>query len=101
MRFTTTLLLAATLAAPLSTPADMANEPTFCWSGDPKAEAAWRAAGFKPVVISSTEMVPSLQSGLIKSFTTSLLLAASIGWYQYAQNMTDVPWGILPGAVVV
>jgi TRAP-type C4-dicarboxylate transport system substrate-binding protein len=87
--------------APAASPAEMANQPTFCWSGDPKAEAAFRAAGFKPVVISSTEMVPSLQSGLIKSFTTSALLAASIGWYQYAPNMTDMTWGILPGAVVV
>jgi len=86
---------------PAATPAEMANEPTFCWSGDPKAEAAWRAAGFKPVVISSTEMVPSLQNGLIKSFTTSELLSASIGWFQYAPNMTDISWGILPGAVVI
>ena len=84
-----------------ATPAEMAKQPVFTWSGDPKAEAAWRAAGFSPVVISSTEMVPSLQSGLIKAFTTSELLAASIGWYQYAKNMTDVSWGILPGAVVV
>jgi TRAP-type transport system periplasmic protein len=86
---------------PAATPAEMAKLPIFTWSGDPKAEAAWRAAGFAPVVISSTEMVPSLQSGLIKAFTTSELLAASIGWYEYAKNMTDVSWGILPGAVVV
>jgi TRAP-type transport system periplasmic protein len=86
---------------PVHTPADMANEPIFTWAGDPKAEAAWRAAGFKPVVISSTEMIPSLQSGLIKSFPTSALLSLSIGWYKYAPNMPDISWGILPGAVVI
>ena len=86
---------------PVSTPSQMANEPIFAWAGDPKAEAAWRAAGFKPVVISSTEMIPSLQSGLIKAFTTSALLSLSVGWYRYAPNMPDISWGILPGAVVV
>lgn len=86
---------------PAATPAEMAKQPVFCWSGDPKAEAAWRAAGFQPVVISSTEMIPSLQSGLIKSFSTSALLSLSVGWYKYAPNMPDVSWGILPGAVVI
>jgi TRAP-type C4-dicarboxylate transport system substrate-binding protein len=86
---------------PAATPAEMAQQPLFAWAGDPKAVEAWKAAGFKPVVISSTDMVPSLQTGMIQSFTTSALLAVSIGWYNYAPNMTNVTWGILPGAVVV
>ncbi len=84
-----------------ATPTDMAQQPLFAWAGDPNAVEAWKAAGFKPVVISSTDMVPSLQTGMIKSFTTSALLALSIGWYNYAKNLTNITWGILPGAVVV
>jgi TRAP-type C4-dicarboxylate transport system substrate-binding protein len=86
---------------PAATPQEMSQLPLFAWAGDPMAVEAWKAAGFKPVVISSTDMVPSLQTGMIKSFTTSALLALSIGWYNYAKNMTDVTWGVLPGAVVV
>jgi TRAP-type C4-dicarboxylate transport system substrate-binding protein len=86
---------------PAASPAEMGPQKLFCWSGDPTAEKAWRAAGFNPVVISSTEMVPSLQSGLISAFSTSSILSLSIGWYKYAGNMTDFSWGLLPGAVVV
>lgn len=86
---------------PAATPADLAKQPLFSWAGDPKAEEAWKVAGFKPVVVSSVDMVPSLQTKMLQSFATSALLASSIGWFNYAKNMTDLSWGVLPGAVVM
>jgi TRAP-type C4-dicarboxylate transport system substrate-binding protein len=86
---------------PAATPADMAALPLFSWAGDPKAVEAWKAGGFHPVVISSTDMIPSLQTGMIQAFTNSALVALALGWYNYAPNMTNVRWGILPGAVLV
>src|SRR5207253_3151916 len=39
---------------PYQTPADFGKGKVFTWNGDPAAEAAWKAAGFHPVVLSST-----------------------------------------------
>jgi TRAP-type C4-dicarboxylate transport system substrate-binding protein len=86
---------------PAPTVAALQPQPIFAWSGDPASEQAWRDAGMKPVVVSSTDMVTSLQTGMIKAFSNAALISQSIGWYKYAKNMTDLTWGILPGAVVV
>src|SRR6266566_6157124 len=42
------------------TPADFSKGKIFTWNGDPAAEAAWRKAGFRPVVLSSTDLIPAL-----------------------------------------
>ena len=77
------------------------KQKVWATSGDPGAEAAWRSAGFTPVVLSSINMLPSLQTGMIDAFTSTPLLALSLGWYTAAPNMTDQPWGMLIGALVI
>jgi TRAP-type C4-dicarboxylate transport system substrate-binding protein len=86
---------------PAATPADMASQKVFAVSGDPVAEDAWRSAGFTPVVLSSVNMIPSLQTGMVNAFTSTPLIALSLGWYSSAKNMTLAPWGMLVGALVV
>src|SRR3569623_917612 len=44
---------------------EMQGAKMFCWEGDPASAEAWRAGGFHPVVMSSTDIVPGLQTGLI------------------------------------
>ena len=41
-----------------STLAELQNAKMFCWEGDPASAEAWRAGGFHPVVMSSTDIVP-------------------------------------------
>jgi TRAP-type C4-dicarboxylate transport system substrate-binding protein len=73
----------------------------FTWNGDPGAEAAWKAAGFHPVVLSSTDLVPSLTSGMINVISQSPLYAYTTNLYSRANNMLDLHWGFLTGATVV
>jgi TRAP-type C4-dicarboxylate transport system substrate-binding protein len=77
------------------------KQKVWAVSGDPGAEAAWRSAGFTPVVLSSINMLPSLQTGMIDAFTSTPLLGLSLGWYTAAPHMTDQPWGMLIGALVI
>src|SRR6266481_9577314 len=44
---------------PYLTPADFSKGKIFTWNGDPAAEAAWRKAGFRPVVLFSTDLIPA------------------------------------------
>src|SRR6185503_20253748 len=73
----------------------------FCWEGDPASADAWRAAGFKPVIMSSTDIVPSLQTGLIDTVALSPLYAFTSQIFQKAKYMIDTPWASLTGAMVV
>jgi TRAP-type C4-dicarboxylate transport system substrate-binding protein len=86
---------------PYRTPADFGKGKVFTWNGDPGAEAAWKAAGFHPVVLSSTDLIPSLTSGMINIVGQSALYAYTTNLYSRANNMLDLHWGFLTGATVV
>jgi TRAP-type C4-dicarboxylate transport system substrate-binding protein len=86
---------------PYRTPADFGKGKVFTWNGDPGAEAAWKAAGFHPVVLSSTDLVPALTSGMINIVGQSPLYAYTTNLYSRANNMLDLRWGFLTGATVV
>ena len=86
---------------PYRSPADFGNGKVFTWNGDPGAEAAWKAAGFHPVVLSSTDLVPALTSGMINIIGQSPLYAYTTNLYSRAGNMLNLPWGFLTGATVV
>jgi TRAP-type transport system periplasmic protein len=73
----------------------------FTWEGDPASADAWRAGGFKPVVMSATDIVPSLQTGLIDTVALAPLYAFSSRVFERAKYMMDVPWTVLTGAMVV
>src|SRR3954463_14632354 len=45
---------------PYRSPEDFGKGKIFTWNGDPCAEAAWKAGGFRPVVLSSTDLIPAL-----------------------------------------
>jgi TRAP-type C4-dicarboxylate transport system substrate-binding protein len=73
----------------------------FTWEGDPASAEAWRAGGFHPVVMSSTDIVPSLQTGLIDTVALAPLYAYTSRVFERAKYMVDAPWAVLTGAMVV
>jgi TRAP-type C4-dicarboxylate transport system substrate-binding protein len=73
----------------------------FGWEGDPASIEAWRAGGFKPVVMSSTDIVPSLQTGLIDTVALAPLYAFTARIFEKAKYMLDLKWAVLTGATVV
>jgi len=86
---------------PIRTPAEMAGAKIFAWEGDPKSVEAFRAAGFRPVVLASTDIVPSLQTGMIDCITNVPLYVLTTRMFEKASYMTDLPWGYIYGATIV
>jgi TRAP-type C4-dicarboxylate transport system substrate-binding protein len=84
-----------------STLAEMQNAKMFCWEGDPASAEAWRAGGFHPVVMSSTDIVPGLQTGMIDTVALAPLYAYSSRMFEKAKYMLDLPWAVLTGGTVV
>ncbi|MCA1663112.1 MAG: TRAP transporter substrate-binding protein DctP [Myxococcales bacterium] len=80
---------------------EMQQAKMFCWEGDPAAAEAMRAGGFHPVVMSSTDIVPGLQTGLIDTVALAPLYAYSSRMFEKAKYMLDLPWAVLTGGTVV
>ena len=86
---------------PLHTPADLAGIKIWAWDGDPAAAESFKMAGFHPVVLSSTDIVPSLQPGLINAVAEPPLFVFVTRTFEKANYMLDIRWGMLTGATVV
>jgi TRAP-type transport system periplasmic protein len=86
---------------PYRTPADFSKGKIFTWNGDPAAEAAWRKAGFRPVVLSSTDLIPALTSKMVNIISQPPLYAFTTHIFERADNMLNLHWGFLTGATVV
>ncbi|HMU40111.1 MAG TPA: TRAP transporter substrate-binding protein DctP [Pseudomonadota bacterium] len=81
--------------------AAMRTSKMFSWEGDPDSITAWKNAGFKPVVLSSADMVPSLQVGKIDAVCYPPVLILAAGMHNKAKYMLDLPYSSLTGATVV
>ena len=86
---------------PVKTPADLKKAKLFTWAGDDAYVELWKSAGFNPVPLPATELATGLQTGLINATLTTPGLALLSGWFNTAKHMTDLPWAVLLGGVVV
>jgi TRAP-type transport system periplasmic protein len=83
------------------TPAEMTDAKVAAWDGDPASVQAFRAAGLRPVVISSTDLVPSLQTGMVTCVANVPLYMLTTRMFEKANHMMDMPWGYLVGGTLV
>jgi TRAP-type C4-dicarboxylate transport system substrate-binding protein len=86
---------------PVVTPADLRRQKLWVWSGDPDEVQAYQAAGFQTVTVAATDLMTSLQGGMVDALVTSPLVAASSQWFGIANNMTAMKLAPLWGAGVV
>lgn len=84
-----------------ATVSDLLKAKVFCWEGDPASADAWKAGGFQPVVMASTDIVPSLQTGILDTVGMAPLYAYQSRIFEKAKYMMDLPWSVLTGAMVV
>ncbi len=86
---------------PVRVPDDLKTQKLFTWAGDPQGVELWKAAGFNPVPLPSTEISTALQTGLVTAITSSPQAAVLMQWYIHAPNMTEVNWAVLLGGMVI
>ena len=85
----------------LADPADAHNFKIYAYEGDPEAVKIFTSFKFEPVIMTATEVLPALQSGLITAFPSTRLGGLALQWFALAPNMLDVPWAPLVGATVI
>ena len=86
---------------PVVSPDDLRKQKLWVWSGDPDEIQAYQNAGFQTVTVAATDLMTSLQSGMVDALVTSPLLAAANQWFAVASNMSTLRLGPLWGAAIV
>ncbi len=86
---------------PARTPNDLRRMKLFTSAGDPEAERLYEELGFHVVPLSLSDMIISLQTGLIDAVNLPPLFVLLNESYRHAPNMISVKWTPLVGGTVI
>ncbi len=82
-------------------PDDMKKCKLFVLENSTDEIIVWKQQGFNPVPLPANDLMTALQSGMVDTFTTSPLTAASYQWFALAPNMSAMKWAPFIGAIMV
>ena len=80
---------------------DFKGVKMWMWEGDPLAEATFRAFDISPIPLSITDVMTSLQTGLIDGVYTSPLACVGLQWFTKVKYVLNVPMANSNGAVLL
>lgn len=86
---------------PVLTPDDLRRMKIFVWSGSPDQVSIMRHAGFNPVPLETSDILPGLQTGLINAAPLPPIFALAAQVDLRAPHMLNLNWAPLVGACVV
>jgi TRAP-type C4-dicarboxylate transport system substrate-binding protein len=88
-------------AAPVHAPTDLKSAKMWVWEGDPIAEAAFKAFGVSPIPLSVTDVMSSLETGLINGVYGSPMAVVALQWFSKEKYVYSLPLADASGAVLV
>jgi TRAP-type C4-dicarboxylate transport system substrate-binding protein len=86
---------------PIPTLKALQDQKLFTWSGDSDSDEMYKDAGFKIVPLAPTDILTSLQTGLIEAFPAPATLALANQWFGLAKNMMDIKFAPVVGATII
>ncbi|OGR42391.1 MAG: ABC transporter substrate-binding protein [Elusimicrobia bacterium GWA2_61_42] len=86
---------------PVTKPEDLRNVKMWIWEGDPIAEATFAALDIKPIPLSITDVMTSLQTGMINGVYGSPLSVIALQWFARMKYVFALPLTNASGAVVI
>jgi TRAP-type transport system periplasmic protein len=86
---------------PVRTVADLRAQKMFMWGADDRSLRLWRSQGLQPVGLAATDIMMSLQTGMIEAIATTPLAVLSLQWHRLAPYQLDQGIAPLIGATVM
>ena len=86
---------------PVATLEDLKKVKMWAWEGDPLVKALADAYKIVPVPLSITDVLTSLQTGLIDSFYAPPLGAIALQWFTKVKYMAQPPMANATGAMIM
>tara|TARA_Y100000782_G_C10151644_1_gene251804 strand:- start:173 stop:1153 length:981 start_codon:yes stop_codon:yes gene_type:complete len=85
----------------IAVPEDLRNAKIYTTAGDYVTVELFKRFGFNAIPVSETDILTSLQTGMINSIQTVPILSLSSGWFALMPNMLDLKWAVFIGAVII
>lgn len=86
---------------PIVHPAEMKRAKLFVTTGDNRQLDIMKSSGFQPVALTTADILPSLQTGMIDAVPVIPTIALAGQFYTKTPNMLELDWCPLVGALVV
>ncbi|HNW43823.1 MAG TPA: TRAP transporter substrate-binding protein DctP [Elusimicrobiales bacterium] len=86
---------------PVTKPEDLRSVKMWLWEGDPIAEAMFAALKTKPIPLSVTDVMTSLQTGMINGIYGSPLSVIALQWFTRMKYVFSLPITNASGAVLL
>ncbi len=80
---------------------DIKKTKPWMWEGDPLVEETYKALGVRPVPLSITGVLMSLQTGLLDTVYASPQGALALQWFTKVKYMSRLRMGYATGAVLI
>ncbi|MFQ6615434.1 MAG: TRAP transporter substrate-binding protein DctP [Fidelibacterota bacterium] len=76
----------------VATPDDLRKMKIFSWAGNYHSVELWRKAGFHPVPLAFTDVLPALQTRMIDAVSGLPLVVLGYQWFALAPHMLNLRW---------
>jgi TRAP-type C4-dicarboxylate transport system substrate-binding protein len=86
---------------PVAEPADLKGMKSWVWEGDPLAAAFFKELDQPAIPLSVTDVLLSLQTGMIDAVYGSPLAVLALQWFPKLKYISDVPFTNAVGAVLI
>ena len=86
---------------PAFRPDDYKRMKFFVWGSEPEQQAIMKSLGYTPVPLETTDILPSIQTGMINVVPSTPYFALASQVFETAPNMLEINWSPIVGALVV
>ncbi|WP_398314468.1 TRAP transporter substrate-binding protein DctP [Zoogloea sp.] len=82
-------------------PDDFKKMKFFTWAGETEQQEIMKSLGYTPVPLETSDILPSIQTGMINAVPATPYFALASQVYTSAPHMLDINWAPIVGALVV
>jgi TRAP-type C4-dicarboxylate transport system substrate-binding protein len=82
-------------------PDDYKRMKFFAWGSEPEQQDIMKSLGYTPVPLETTDILPSMQTGMISVVPSTPYFALASQIYTTANHMLEINWAPIVGALVV
>jgi TRAP-type C4-dicarboxylate transport system substrate-binding protein len=82
-------------------PEDYRHMKFFAWGSEPAQQEIMKSLGYTPVPLEPTDILPSIQTGMITVVPSTPYFALASQIYNSAPHMLNINWAPIVGAIVV
>jgi TRAP-type transport system periplasmic protein len=80
---------------------DIRQTKAWMWEGDPLVQASYKTLGVSPFPLSVTDVLLSLQTGMIETVYASPVAALALQWFTKVKYMSQTPMGFGVGGILI